>query len=126
MENTLGREKILTLQLSEDGTYLVYLVSYGSGSEKTEIYVQNVKENAPVVAAVNDQKAVFYPTFAGDGFFILTNWKAPQWHVFSTAFATPQREHWREVVPASDAHLGSIAAAGGKLIGHTRVMPRPS
>jgi len=113
MENTLGREKILTLQLSEDGTYLVYLVSYGSGSEKTEIYVQNVKENAPVVAAVNDQKAVFYPTFAGDGFFILTNWKAPQWHVFSTAFA-------------SDAHLGSIAAAGGKLIGHTRVMPRPS
>ena len=115
--NTLGREKILTLQLSEDGTYLVYLVIYGSGSEKTEIYVQNVKENGPVVAAVNDQKAVFYPTFAGDGFFILTNWKAPQWHVFSTTFATPQREHWREVVPASDVHLESIAAAGGKLIG---------
>ncbi len=58
-----------------------------------------MKENGPVVAAVNDQKAVFYPTFAGDGFFILTNWKAPQWHVFSTTFATPQREHLREVFP---------------------------
>ena len=115
--NTLGKEKILTLQLSEDGTYLVYLIIYGSGSERTEIYVQNVKENGPVVAAVNDEKSLFYPTFAGDRLFILTNWKAPQWHVFSTSFATPQREHWREVVPASDVHLESIAASGGKLIG---------
>src|SRR5882762_5298967 len=116
--NTLGKEKILTLQLSENGTYLVYLIIYGSGSEKTEIYVQNVKENGPVVAAVNDEKSIFYPTFAGDRFFILTNWKAPQWHVFLTSFRTPQREHWREVVPAGDVHLESIAASGGKLIGH--------
>ena len=115
--NTLGKEKILTLQLSEDGTYLVYLIIYGSGSEKTEIYVQNVKENGPVVAAVNDEKSIFYPTIAGGHFFILTNWKAPQWHVFSTSFATPQREHWREVVPAGDVHLESVAASGGKLIG---------
>src|SRR6267378_861373 len=28
--NTLGQEKILTLQLSENGTYLVYLIIYGS------------------------------------------------------------------------------------------------
>jgi prolyl oligopeptidase len=115
--NTLGKEKILTLQLSEDGTYLVYLISYGSGSERTEIYVQNVKENGPVVAAVNDQKSLFIPTFAGDRLFILTNWKAPQWRVFSTSLKTPQREHWREVVPAGDVHLESIAASGGKLIG---------
>src|SRR6266849_4869739 len=115
--NALGKEKILTMQLSEDGAYLVYLIIHGSGSERTEIYVQNVKENGPVVAAVNDEKSLFYPTFAGDRLFILTNWKAPQWHVFSTSFATPQRDHWREVVPASDVHLESIAASGGKLIG---------
>jgi len=75
--NSLGKEMILLPQLSEDGTYLVYLILYGSGSERTEIYVQNVKENGPVVAAVNDQKSLFYPTFAGDRLFILTNWKAP-------------------------------------------------
>src|ERR1700682_4760117 len=115
--NSLGREKILSMQLSEDGAYLVYLIIYGSGSERTEIYVQNVKENGPVVAAVNDQKSLFYPTFAGDRLFILTNWKAPQWRVFSTSLASPQREHWREVLPAGDVHLESIAASGGKLIG---------
>jgi prolyl oligopeptidase len=76
-----------------------------------------VKENGPVVAAVNDEKALFYPTFAGDRLFILTNSKAPQWRVFSTSLATPQREHWREFVPEIDVHLESIAASGGKLIG---------
>jgi prolyl oligopeptidase len=114
---TLGKDKILSLRLSEDGAYLRYLVVYGSGSERTEVHVQNVKENGPVVAAVNDEKALFYPTFAGDRLFILTNSKAPQWRVFSTSLATPQREHWREFVPEIDVHLESIAASGGKLIG---------
>jgi prolyl oligopeptidase len=115
--NSLGKDKILALQLSEDGAYLVYLIIYGSGSEKTEIYIQNVKETGPVVAAVNDEKSLFYPTFAGDRLFILTNWKAPQWRVLSADFATPQREHWREVVPAGEIHLEAIAASGGMLIG---------
>lgn len=115
--NSLGKDKILALQLSEDGAYLVYLIIYGSGSEKTEIYIQNMKETGPVVAAVNDEKSLFYPTFAGDRLFILTNWKAPQWRVLSADLATPQREHWREVVPAGQIHLEAIAASGGMLIG---------
>ncbi len=114
---TLGKDKILVLQLSEDGAYLLYLIVYGSGSERTEIYVQNVKENGPVMAVVNDEKALFHPTFAGDRLFILTNSKAPHWRVYSTSLATPQREHWREFVPEIDLHLESIAASGGKLIG---------
>jgi prolyl oligopeptidase len=115
--NSLGKDKILTLQLSEDGNYLVYLLIYGSGSEKTELYVQNLKEHGLVMPAVNDEKALFFPVFAGERLLILTNSKAPQWHVFFTDLATPQREHWREVVPESNVHLEAIAAAGGKLIG---------
>jgi prolyl oligopeptidase len=113
----LGKDKILTMQLSEDGNYLVYLVIFGSGSEQSELYVQNVKENGPVVAAVSGVKSLFFPTFAGDHLMIFSNWKAPQWHVFSTSLATPQMEHWKEVVPESNVHLESVAAAGGKLIG---------
>ncbi len=112
----LGNDKILVLQLSEDGKYLVYMVIYGSGSEQTDIYVQNVSENGPPVAAVAGDKALFYPTFAGDQLFILTNWKAPQWRVFSTSLSAPAREHWREIVAESKVHLETIAAAGGKLI----------
>jgi len=112
----LGKEKILALQLSEDGTYLVYLVLYGSGSEQTEIYVQNVKENGPILTAVNNEKSVFFPTLAGNHFFILTNWKAPQWRVFYADLAAPQRQHWQEFVAESDIHLEGTVASGGKLV----------
>jgi prolyl oligopeptidase len=112
----LGNDKILVLQLSEDGKYLVCLIIYGSGSEQTDIYVQNVSENGPAVAAVAGDKALFSPTLAGDQLFILTNWKAPQWRVLSTSLSAPAREHWREIVPEGKVHLETIAAAGGKLI----------
>jgi prolyl oligopeptidase len=112
----LGKDKILVLQLSEDGNYLVYQVIYGSGSEKNELYVQNVKENGPVLTAVKDEKALFLPAFAGNRLFILTNSKAPQWRVFAMDLATPQRDDWHELVPESGVHLETIAASGGKLI----------
>ena len=112
----LGKDKILALQLSEDGTFLVYLVIYGSGSEQSEIYVQNVKEKGPVLTAVNNEKALFFPSFAGNRLFIFTNWKAPQWRIVSADLATPQREHWRDLVPEGSVHLEGIAAAGGKLV----------
>jgi len=113
----LAKDKGLGLQLSEDGHYLLYFVSFGSGSEQTEIYVQNVRENGSVIPAVSNEKAVFYPALAGDHFLIHTNWKAPQWRVFSASFDAPQQDHWRELIPQSDVHLETIAASGGKIIG---------
>jgi prolyl oligopeptidase len=89
----LGKDKILALQLSEDGTFLVYLVIYGSGSEQSEIYVQNIKAKGPILTAVNNEKALFFPSFAGNRLFIFTNWRAPQWRVVSADLATPQREY---------------------------------
>jgi len=112
----LGKDKILAMQLSEDGTYLLYLVVFGSGSEQTEAFVQNVKENGPVVAAVSNEKSLFFPIIAGNRLFIHSNWKAPQWRIFSTSLATPQREHWQEFVPEDKIKLDSFAPSGGKLV----------
>src|SRR6201982_2431706 len=112
----LGKDKILALQLSEDGTFLVYLVIYGSGSEQSEIYVQNVKEKGPVLTAVNNEKALFFPSFAGNRLFIFTNWKAPQWRVVSADLATPQREHWLGLVAEGGVHFEGIRPWGGELV----------
>ena len=112
----LGVDKILVLGLSEDGKYLVYMVIYGSGSEQTDVYLQNLQEKGPAVPVATGEKSLFYPTFAGDQLFILTNWKAPQWRVFSANLTVPNRDHWREVVPEGKVHIESIAAAGGKLV----------
>jgi prolyl oligopeptidase len=105
----------VAVDLSEDGQYLVYAVLHGSAG-KTDIYVQNVKQHGPVIAAIRGEDVISYPNIAGDQLFILTNWKAPKWRIFSTSLAAPGRENWREVVPEADARLENFAAVGGKVV----------
>jgi prolyl oligopeptidase len=112
----MGKDKILGLEPSEDDTYLNYRVFYGSGSEKSEVYVQNLKEHGPIVAVVNDQESLFLPSWGGNTLFLQTNWKAPQWHVYAVDPKNPARENWKEVVPEADIKLEDLTPAGGKLV----------
>jgi prolyl oligopeptidase len=112
----LDKEKILALELSEDNSYLYYLVIYGSGSEKTEVYLQNLKDNAPVVPVVNDVNSLFWTAWAGNVLLMQTNWNAPQWHVFAVDPKEPGKDKWKEVVPQADIKLDVVTPAGGKLV----------
>jgi len=111
----LNKQKILVLQLSEDGRYLAYTVAEGSAPQKTEVYLQNLKDKGPIVTVVNDLPAPFFPSFAGDRLLLRTNWKAPHWHVYSADPAGPQRGHWQEIIRESEDMLASISPAGGKI-----------
>ena len=111
----LDKQKILALRLSEDGRYLVYSVAAGAAAEKTEVYLQDLKEPGPVVTVVNDLPSTFFPSLAGDRLYLHTNWKAPLWRVFSVSLAAPQREHWQVVIPETDASLEYIVPIGGKI-----------
>jgi prolyl oligopeptidase len=112
----LGKEKILSLALSDDGQYLVFLVSYGSASDKTDIYIEDVKKPGHVVTVVNDISSRFFPYFGGSTLYIQTNWRAPNQHVYATALTAPSRDHWREVIPETAEILDNFAPIGGKLV----------
>jgi len=79
----LGKDRILAAGLSDDGRYLFYLVVYGSGSERTDVYLQDLKSGGPVQPVVNDVVAQFYPFFGGDTLYLQSNWKAPLSRVFA-------------------------------------------
>jgi prolyl oligopeptidase len=112
----LGKDKILIVDLSEDGAYLVYTVVYGTGSQQTALYAENVKDHGPIVTVVNDIVRQFGESLAGDALYITTNWKAPRWHVYEADLAAPSRDRWREVIPETDAPLDGFAPVGGKLV----------
>lgn len=112
----LGKDKILIADLSDDGAYLAYTVIYGSGSEKSALYVQDVKDHGPIVTVVDDIASQFYEAFAGHTLYVYTNWKAPRWHVYAADLAAPSRDRWREVLPETDATLDGFAPVGGKLV----------
>jgi prolyl oligopeptidase len=112
----LDKEKELALEVSEDNSYLYYLVIYGAGSEKTEVYLQNLKQPGPVVPVVNDLNSLFWTAWAGNTLLLQTNWKAPQWHAYAVDPQNLAREKWREVVPEADIKLDVVTPAGGKLV----------
>ena len=112
----LGKDRILVAGLSDDGRYLSYLIVYGSGSERTDVYLQDLKAGGPVRPVVNDVVAQFYPLFGGDTLFLQSNWKAPLSHVFAVNLNDLAREHWKEAIPEQKVRLESATPAGGKLV----------
>jgi len=112
----LGRDRILNVLLSDDGKYLAYTLVYGTGSEQTEVYLQNVKDHGPVATVVAGIPSLFFPYFGGDTLYIQTNWKSPDWRVFAVDPASPTEEHWREVVSETHDTMQGFSPIGSKLV----------
>jgi len=113
-----GRDKIIGVQLSDDGRDMVITVVFGSGSTRTELYHRRLDREEPIRPIVNDTESVFFGLIGGHTLFVNTNWKAPKWHVMRVDLDHPERQKWKEVVPESDAAIENIAVGGGKLLVH--------
>lgn len=111
-----GPDKIIGAGLSEDRRYLLISVFYGAGAHRSEIYYQDVMKQGPIVPIVNDIEAMFSGAVAGDYLFLRTNWEAPNWRILVVDLRKPTRDHWRQVIPMSDAVLQGFSLAGGKLV----------
>ncbi len=99
--------------LSNDGRWLCILVD--QGWTKGELYLLDVRGNsAPVRITQGKDFLYFAQPYKGD-LYILTNEDSPRYRVFKTPASTPTREHWREIIPQSDAVLTSLNVIGGQL-----------
>ncbi|HUO33429.1 MAG TPA: prolyl oligopeptidase family serine peptidase, partial [Candidatus Acidoferrum sp.] len=111
-----GKDKIIALQLSEDGRYLLIYLVYGTGSQRSDLYYADLKEGGAVKPLANDTEAVFYGQIEGGKAIIQTNWNAPKWKIFSTDMTNVAKSAWKEIVPESDAAIESSQLVGGKLL----------
>ncbi|NDQ58424.1 MAG: S9 family peptidase [Acidipila sp.] len=110
-----GPDKIIALDISEDGRTLLIYVVYGSGSVRNDVYVQDLTKAGPIVPVVNDTEAQFTAVAVGDQLYVLTNWKAPKGRIVAFPASDLNREHWREVVPESTASIESFSMVGGQV-----------
>ncbi|HEY2955320.1 MAG TPA: prolyl oligopeptidase family serine peptidase [Candidatus Eisenbacteria bacterium] len=111
-----GRDKIIVSSLSDDGRHLVISVYYGSATDRSEVYFQDVAVGGPVTPIVNDVAAYFEPEIGGDHVYLQTNWNAPRNRILDVDLAHPARDAWREVVPEGDAVIESFSLAGGRIL----------
>jgi prolyl oligopeptidase len=110
-----GPGTIIGGNLSDDGRYLLLVVSFGSSADKTEVWIKDVQADGPITPIVKDIPARFSPEIAGDHLFLQTNWNAENGKILAVDLKNPARENWQEVVPAGSTPINGFSAVGGKL-----------
>ncbi|HEX7285030.1 MAG TPA: prolyl oligopeptidase family serine peptidase [Candidatus Angelobacter sp.] len=112
----IGPEKGINVAVNETGHYLVIGINYGSSSNHSEIYLQDLAGKGPIVPVVNDVAAGFVPAMAGDRMFLRTNWNALHGRVLEVDLKSPSdRSKWREVIPQGEAVIEGMSLAGGMI-----------
>lgn len=109
-----GPETAITARLSGDGRRLLLHVLYGSSGDRTDAFFLDRSDGA-VRHIARDIPAAFFVHPAGERFFVLTNWKAPNWRVMAGEWERPAPDAWREVIPEGPAVIQEMAAAGGRI-----------
>jgi prolyl oligopeptidase len=110
-----GPEKIIIANLASDEVHLLIHVLYGSAADKSEVYMKDVVHDGPIVPIMTDVNARFQADIGGQQIYIQTNWNAPMEKVMVADVANPGKDHWRELVPESDAHIEGTTLVGGKI-----------
>ena len=109
-----GPEMWIANSHSDDGRYM--LVHIFEGTNKSDIYLDDLRDDAPAKVVVNDLDFRSSGEMAGDTIVIQTNWDAPNDRVFVAPAATPGRENWKEIVPENKkASIQGTSLAGGRV-----------
>ena len=111
----LGPALFASVQTSDDGNWLLISVSHGSAGDQVDLYLKNLKTNAPIRPLVNDLAARFDARFGKDTLFVRTNWQAPKLRILAVDLAHPERDRWREVLKEGANVIDSWTLAGGRL-----------
>ncbi len=109
-----GPEMWIANSHSDDGRYMV--IHIFEGINKSEIYLDDLRDDAPAKVVVNDLDFRSSGEMAGDAIVIQTNWDAPNDRVFVAPAVAPGRENWKEIVPENKkASIQGTSLAGGRV-----------
>jgi len=112
----LGRDRLVSLEVSERGDWMLVTVRHGSAGDQVELHVKDLRRDAPVRALVTGERARFDGKFAGDTLYVRTNWRAPRQRIMAVDLANPEIENWREVVREGKHPIDGWTLAGGRLL----------
>jgi prolyl oligopeptidase len=105
--------------VSEDGRFLVVSVQHGTGPE-TMLHVVDLgapgRGPAPITADFSCKALVVGNV--GTTFYLLTDHGAERQRLVAVELDRPGKDHWREVVPESQALLLEARLCGGVLVCH--------
>jgi prolyl oligopeptidase len=104
-------------EVSEDGRYLVILISVGT-DDRYRLYVRDLAHPYAAPVPVVDEFEYSFQYIENDGpvFYLLTNRDAPRGRIVAVDLRQPAVEHWREIVPESEGVLQSVTMIDNKFV----------
>jgi len=106
-------EDMIDVKLSNDDRWLIIHVS--QGWTKAELFLMDLKAGTPPTRVTTGKNFLYRGSIYEGKLFIVTNEDAPRYRVFVTDAGDYDREHWKEIIPQTDAVLQGAAVWGGKL-----------
>jgi prolyl oligopeptidase len=101
--------------ISQDGHWLVVSIQHGWNA--TDVFIKDArKPGAGWQPLVQGKDATYGVEVWKDQLYVTTNEDAPRYRVFKVDPKNPARDAWKEIVPQSDATLGSAEIVGGHLV----------
>ncbi len=101
------------VHLSNDGRWL--LIDVEQGWTKSELFLMDTKTERPASRLTTGKSFLYRGEIYEGKLYITTNEDAPRYRVFVTDAGDFERDHWKELIPQSDAVLQGAAVYGGKL-----------
>jgi prolyl oligopeptidase len=102
------------VRLSNDGRWL--LINVEQGYTKTELFLMNLKAGTPPTRVTTGKNFLYSGEVYEGKLYITTNEDAPRYRAFVTDAGDYERDHWKEIIPQTDAILQGVAVFGGKLL----------
>jgi prolyl oligopeptidase len=101
------------VHLSNDGRWL--LITVEQGWTKSELFLKDLQKDTPPTRITTGKEFLYAGEVYDGKLYITTNEDAPRYHVFVADAGDYERDHWKELIPQSDAVLQGTAVFGRKL-----------
>ena len=110
------KEMGFTPDITHDGKYLVLEIWIGS-EPKNRIYYRELADDGPFTRLLDNHDALYSLIGHENGFFYFhTTNQATKGRIITIDLANPKQEHWKELVPESDAVIEQVIMVDKKLI----------
>jgi prolyl oligopeptidase len=106
-------EDLPNVSLSNDGRWL--LITVEQGWTKSELFLMDLKNGTPPTRVTTGKNFLYRAEVYEGKVYITTDEDAARYQVFVTDAGDYDRDHWKEIIPQSDAVLQNVAVYGGKL-----------
>jgi prolyl oligopeptidase len=111
----LGELDLVGVGVSDNHHWLIIQIDHGVPSTSQDILLRDLrKSNSRLVPLVYGVKAHFRMMDAGDRFFLLTDYQAPNSRIVE-AFPSQGTSAWKSIIPQGTNVIDSFSIAGGRM-----------